>query len=417
MNKPAEDTILEYLTLLKNFLDEENRLKAFPSKRKLQLCAVSYLAEKFEPGRIYTEGEVNDLLNQWHTFRDPETLRRELFQNHYLDRRRDGSAYWLEAPANTKQECQHHKEDISMNKYLDVAPEVAEALAAGKPVVALESTIISHGMPYPQNVETALAVEKLVRENGAVPATIAIIGGRLKAGLSPEEIEYFGKKGAAIAKASRRDLPVLIAKGQDGACTVTTTMMIAHMAGIGVFATGGIGGVHRGAETTFDISADLQELANTGVAVVCAGAKSLLDIAKTLEYLETMGVPVLGMDTEDFPAFYCRKSGHKVDVSVPDPATAAKILKTKWDLGLKGGFVIANPIPEEYELDFNEMEGVINKALEAAAAENIHGKATTPFLLAHIKDYTKGVSLASNLQLAYNNARVAARIAIEYSKL
>ena len=186
---------------------------------------------------------------------------------------------------------------------------------------------------------------------------------------------------------------------------------------IKVFATGGIGGVHRGAETTFDISADLQELANTGVAVVCAGAKSLLDIAKTLEYLETMGVPVLGMDTEDFPAFYCRKSGHKVDVSVPDPATAAKILKTKWDLGLKGGFVIANPIPEEYELDFNEMEGVINKALEAAAAENIHGKATTPFLLAHIKDYTKGVSLASNLQLAYNNARVAARIAIEYSKL
>ena len=305
---------------------------------------------------------------------------------------------------------------MNIQKYLSVAPEIAEAIQAGKPVVALESTILSHGMPYPENWEFSHKVEEIIRGEGAIPATTAIIGGKLKIGLTSSELELMCKD-PTVGKVSRRDVAVYLATGKTGATTVATTMMLAEMAGIKVFATGGIGGVHRGAETTFDISADLQELANTGVAVVCAGAKSLLDIAKTLEYLETMGVPVLGMNTEDFPAFYCRKSGHKVDVSVPDPATAAKILKTKWDLGLKGGFVIANPIPEEYELDFNEMEGVINKALEAAAAENIHGKATTPFLLAHIKDYTKGVSLASNLQLAYNNARVAARIAIEYSKL
>ena len=304
-----------------------------------------------------------------------------------------------------------------MNRYLDVAPEVQEALKAGKPVVALESTIISHGMPYPQNVETALNVEKIIRDGGAVPATIAIIGGRLKAGLTPEEIDYLGKTGAGVTKASRRDLPILVAEGRDGATTVTTTMMIAAMAGIQVFATGGIGGVHRGAETTMDISADLQELAHTSVAVVCAGAKSLLDIPKTLEYLETMGVPVLGMGTEDFPAFYCRRSGCKVDRKIDTVEEMARILHTKWDAGIQGGVVIGNPIPKEYELDFDEMEKVINRALEAAKAEGIHGKDTTPFLLAHIKDYTKGVSLASNLQLAYNNARTAARISIELSKL
>ena len=306
---------------------------------------------------------------------------------------------------------------MALNKYLDIAPEVQKALDEGRPVVALESTIISHGMPYPQNVETALNVEKIIRENGAVPATIAVIGGRLKAGLSPEEIDYLGKTGAGVAKASRRDLPVLVALGRDGATTVTTTMMIAHMAGISVFATGGIGGVHRGAETTMDISADLQELAHTSVAVVCAGAKSLLDIPKTLEYLETMGVPVLGMGTEDFPAFYCRRSGCKVDRKIDTVEEMARILHTKWDAGIQGGVVIGNPIPKEYELDFDEMEKVINRALEAAKAEGIHGKETTPFLLAHIKDYTKGVSLASNLQLAYNNARTAARISIELSKL
>ena len=305
---------------------------------------------------------------------------------------------------------------MNIEKYLSITPEIAEAVKAGKPVVALESTILSHGMPYPENLEFAHKVEEIIRAEGAVSATTAIIGGKLKIGLTAEELEIMCKD-PNVGKVSRRDVAVYLATGKTGATTVATTMMLAEMVGIKVFATGGIGGVHRGAESTFDISADLQELAGTSVAVVCAGAKSLLDIAKTLEYLETMGVPVLGMNTDDFPAFYCRKSGHKVDFNIPSPAVAAKILKTKWDLGLKGGFVIANPIPEEYELDFSEMEGVINKALEAAKAANIHGKDTTPFLLAHIKDYTKGTSLASNLQLAYNNARTAARIAIEYSRL
>ena len=220
-----------------------------------------------------------------------------------------------------------------------------------------------------------------------------------------------------VGKVSRRDVAVYLATGKTGATTVATTMMLAEMAGIKVFATGGIGGVHRGAELTMDISADLQELASTAVAVVCAGAKSLLDIPKTLEYLETQGVPVLGMGTEDFPAFYCRKSGCKADCKVDSPQEAAAILKTKWELGLKGGVVIGNPIPQEYELDFDDMEKVIEKALESAKRDNIHGKDTTPYLLAHIKDYTKGVSFASNLQLAYNNARVAAQIAIEYCRL
>ena len=304
-----------------------------------------------------------------------------------------------------------------MNKYLDIAPEVAEALAAGRPVVALESTIISHGMPYPQNVETALAVEKIVRENGAVPATIAIIGGRLKAGLSAEEIEYFGKKGMAIAKASRRDLPVLVAKGEDGACTVATTMMIAHMAGIGVFATGGIGGVHRGAETTMDISADLEELGQTPVMVVCAGAKSILDIGLTLEYLETKGVPVIGFGTEELPAFYTRKSGFGVDYRIDTPAELAAAFHAQREMGLNGGMLVANPIPEEYAMDAD----VINKAISQAVAESveqgIHGKDTTPFLLARVKDLTGGDSLDSNIQLVFNNARVASRAAVELSKL
>ena len=304
-----------------------------------------------------------------------------------------------------------------MNQYLDIKPEVAQALAQGKGVVALESTIISHGMPYPQNVETALAVEKLVRENGAVPATIAIIGGRLKAGLSPEEIEYFGKKGAAIAKASRRDLPVLIAKGQDGACTVTTTMMIAHMAGIGVFATGGIGGVHRGAETTMDISADLEELARTPVMVVCAGAKSILDLGLTLEYLETHGVPVIGYGTEELPAFYTRKSGFAVDYRIDTPADLAKIFYVKQDCGLGGGMLVANPIPEEYSMDADVISKAISDAVAEAKAQGIHGKETTPFLLAKIKDLTGGSSLDSNIQLVFNNARLAAKTAVELAAL
>ena len=304
-----------------------------------------------------------------------------------------------------------------MNKYLDIAPEVAAALAEGKPVVALESTIISHGMPYPQNVETALAVEKIVRENGAVPATIAIIGGRLKAGLSPEEIEYFGKKGPEIAKASRRDLPVLIAKGQDGACTVTTTMMIAHMAGISVFATGGIGGVHRGAETTMDISADLEELGQTPVMVICAGAKSILDLGLTLEYLETKGVPVIGYGTDELPAFYTRKSGFGVDYRLDTPAELAAAFHAQREMGLKGGMLVTNPIPEEYSMDADVINAAIDQAVAECKAQGIHGKATTPFLLARIKDITGGDSLDSNIQLVFSNARLASKTACELSKL
>ena len=306
---------------------------------------------------------------------------------------------------------------MSLNKYLDVAPEVQKALAEGRPVVALESTIISHGMPYPQNVETALNVEKIIRENGAVPATIAVIKGRLKAGLSPEEIDYLGKTGTAVAKASRRDLPVLVAEGKDGATTVTTTMIIAHMAGIQVFATGGIGGVHRGAQQTFDISADLEELAHTPVMVVCAGAKSILDLGLTLEYLETHGVPVIGYGTEELPAFYTRKSGFKVDYRIDTPADLAKAFFVKQDMGLGGGMLVTNPIPEEFSMDAD----VINKAIDEAVAEagrlGIHGKETTPFLLAKIKDLTGGDSLASNIQLVYNNARLAAQTAGELCKL
>ena len=304
-----------------------------------------------------------------------------------------------------------------MNKYLDIAPEVAAALAEGKPVVALESTIISHGMPYPQNVETALAVEKIVRENGAVPATIAIIGGRLKAGLSPEEIEYFGKKGPEIAKASRRDLPVLIAKGQDGACTVTTTMMIAAMAGISVFATGGIGGVHRGAETTMDISADLEELGQTPVMVICAGAKSILDLGLTLEYLETKGVPVIGYGTDELPAFYTRKSGFGVDYRLDTPAELAAAFHAQREMGLKGGMLVTNPIPEEYSMDADVINAAIDQAVAECKAQGIHGKATTPFLLARIKDITGGDSLDSNIQLVFSNARLASKTACELSKL
>lgn len=304
-----------------------------------------------------------------------------------------------------------------MNKYLDIAPEVAAALAEGKPVVALESTIISHGMPYPKNVETALEVEKIIRDNGAVPATIAIIGGRLKAGLSAQEIEYFGKKGGEIAKASRRDLPVLIARGQDGACTVTTTMMIAHMAGISIFATGGIGGVHRGAETTMDISADLEELGQTPVMVVCAGAKSILDLGLTLEYLETKGVPVIGYGTEELPAFYTRKSGFGVDYRLDTPKELAEAFYAQREMGLKGGMLVANPIPEEYSMDADVIGKAISDAVNEAKAKGIHGKETTPFLLAKIKELTGGSSLDSNIQLVFNNARLAAKTAAELAAL
>jgi len=298
-----------------------------------------------------------------------------------------------------------------MNKYLDLSPEVAAALAAGKPVVALESTIISHGMPYPQNVETALKVEQTILDNGATPATIAIIGGRLKAGLTHEEIEYLGRKGRAVAKASRRDLPVLVARGADGATTVTTTMIIAHMAGIRVFATGGIGGVHRGAEITMDISADLEELAMTPVMVICAGAKSILDLGLTLEYLETKGVPVIGYGTEELPAFYTRHSGFKVDYRIDTPEDLAAAFRAKLEMGLQGGMLVTNPIPEEYSMDPQRISAAIDQAIEECNANGIKGKDTTPFLLARIKDITGGDSLASNIQLVLNNARLAARTA------
>ncbi len=299
-----------------------------------------------------------------------------------------------------------------MNKYLSISPEVQAALNAGKPVVALESTIISHGMPYPQNVETALRVEQTIRDNGAVPATIAIIGGQLKAGCTPEEIEYLGKKGQAVIKASRRDLPVLVARKEDGATTVTTTMIIAAMAGIKIFATGGIGGVHRGAQQTFDISADLEELAQTPVMVICAGAKSILDLGLTLEYLETKGVPVIGYQTEELPAFYTRHSGFKVDYRIDTPQELAAAFKAKIDCGLKGGMLVTNPIPEQYSMPKDVIDAAIEKALQEMDTAGIHGKQCTPFLLAKVKDLTGGDSLAANIQLVLNNARLAAQTAV-----
>ena len=303
------------------------------------------------------------------------------------------------------------------NPCLSVTAEVSEALAAGRPVVALESTIISHGMPYPQNVETALAVEKTIRDLGAVPATVAILEGKLTAGCSEGEIEHLGKKGQAVAKASIRDLPVLAARGLDGATTVATTMRIAHMAGISVFATGGIGGVHRGAETTMDISADLEELAQTPVMVVCAGAKSILDLKLTLEYLETKGVPVLGYQTQELPAFYTRTSGLKVDYQVDSPEMLAKILKTQHDLGLHGGILVTNPIPEQYSMDADAINAVIDQAIAEAQEKGIHGKETTPFLLAKVKEITGGDSLEANIQLVFNNAKLAAQTAAAYANL
>ena len=303
-----------------------------------------------------------------------------------------------------------------MNKYLDISPEVAEALNSGKPVVALESTIISHGMPYPRNVETALLVVQTIRENGAVPATIAIIGGRLKAGLSKDEIEYLGKSGRKVAKTSRRDIAALVARKADGATTVTTTMMIAHMAGISIFATGGIGGVHRGAEVTMDISADLEELGNTPVMVVCAGAKSILDLGLTLEYLETKGVPVIGYGTDELPAFYTRHSGFGVDYRADSPEELAAMFKAQRDLGLKGGMLVTNPIPEEYSMDKAVIDAAIDQAIKEASEKGIKGKETTPFLLAKVVELTGGDSLDSNIALVLNNARLAAKTAAEFVK-
>ena len=295
-----------------------------------------------------------------------------------------------------------------MNQYLSISPQVQQALQQGQPVVALESTIISHGMPYPQNLQTAMRVEQTIRDNGAVPATIAIIGGRLKAGCTAEEIEYLGRQGQAVTKASRRDLPVLVARGLDGATTVTTTMIIAAMAGIKVFATGGIGGVHRGAETTMDISADLEELAQTPVMVICAGAKSILDLGLTLEYLETKGVPVIGYGTDELPAFYTRTSGHKVDYRIDTPEELAQAFIAKMAMGLKGGMLVTNPIPEQYSMPHDVIDRAIDQAIAEATEQGIKGKQTTPFLLARVKELTGGDSLDANIQLVLNNARLAA---------
>lgn len=297
-----------------------------------------------------------------------------------------------------------------MNPYLNIHPEVREALQTGRPVVALESTIISHGMPYPQNVETARAVEQVVRDNGAVPATIAIFDGKCQVGLSDRELEYFGNA-KGVWKVSLRDMPYVISQELYGATTVAATMRIASMAGIRVFVTGGIGGVHRGAETSMDISADLTEMAQTNVAVVSAGVKSILDIGLTLEYLETMGIPVVTIGQDEFPSFYSRKSGHASPLRMDDPAAIAGMLKTKWALGLNGSVLIANPVPAEQEIDAADMESHISQALAAASEKNIRGKEVTPFILQYIARHTQGESLGANIALIKHNAAAGARIA------
>ena len=295
--------------------------------------------------------------------------------------------------------------------------EVKAALAEKKPVIALESTIISHGMPYPQNVQTALAVEKIIRDHGAIPATVGIIDGVGVVGMLPEEIEEFGRRGMSIPKVSRRDLPVILARGSWGATTVATTMILAAEAGVEFFVTGGIGGVHRGAENTFDVSADLEELARTDVTVICAGAKAILDLPKTLEVLETKGVPVLGYQTMELPAFYTRKSGLNVDYELKNAEDAAAIIKAKREFGLTGGILITNPVPEEYSYDADEINAVIDDAIREAEEKHIKGKEITPFLLARIAEITGGKSLEANIQLVFNNAAVGSEIAKAYCKL
>lgn len=304
-----------------------------------------------------------------------------------------------------------------MNQFLSIAPEVVEAIQEKRPVVALESTIIAHGMAFPQNAETALAVEMIIRAEGAVPATVAVRAGRLKVGLSETEIETLARNGASIAKLSTRDLAHAVALKRDGATTVASTMRIAALAGIGVFATGGIGGVHRGAPETFDISADLGEMAMSNVAVVTAGAKAILDLALTLEKLETLGVPVVGYGTDDFPAFYSRASGLRCPMRVDRPEDLAALMRAKWNLGLKGGIVVANPIPADYEIPAWEITPLIEKAVAEAKAEKIDGREVTPFLLARLARATAGRSLAANIELVKNNALVAARIAKAYAEI
>ena len=302
-------------------------------------------------------------------------------------------------------------------EYLDVLPEIAQAIENGQPVVALESTIISHGMPYPKNVQTAREVEAVVRNNGAVPATIAILKGRLKVGLSGAELDYLGKSGLNVTKTSRRDIPFIVSGGKDGATTVAATMIIAAMAGIRIFATGGVGGVHRGGALSMDVSADLDELSRTNVGVVCAGMKSILDIGRSLEYLETAGVPVVGYQTDTVPAFYARSSGFPVDYRIDTPQEVAKALLLKYQLGIDGSVLITNPVPQEYALDPQDIEKTIDEALTEMDSRGITGKKATPFLLARIAEQTDGESLETNINLVLNNVKVAAMIAVEYSNL
>ena len=302
-------------------------------------------------------------------------------------------------------------------EFLQISPEVQDALNNNKPIVALESTIISHGMPFPQNAQTALEVEDAIRQQGVIPATIAIIRGVMKVGLSKEEIELLGREGHAVTKVSRRDLPFVVAAGINGATTVASTMIIAAMAGIKIFATGGIGGVHRGAEHTFDISADLQELAKTNVAVVCAGAKSILDLGLTTEYLETNGVPLIGYQTQSLPAFFCRTSPFEVSIRLDKAEAIARAMAVKWQTGLNGGLVIANPIPEQFAMAEETINAAIDQAVREAEEQGVTGKASTPFLLARVAELTGGDSLKSNIQLVFNNARLACDIAKAYQRM
>lgn len=297
-----------------------------------------------------------------------------------------------------------------LNSEVVYTEEVKEAVAEGNPVVALESTIISHGMPYPQNIETARSCEEVIRQNGAVPATMAVIDGRIHAGINEQQLQMLAESDSAV-KASRRDLPVVFARRLTAATTVASTMICAQLAGVQVFATGGIGGVHRGAQQSFDISADLQELANTDVAVVCAGAKSILDLPLTLEYLETMGVPVLGYGTGELPAFYTPESGLAVDYRLDSADEAAEIIRAKWQNSLKGGVLIVNPIPAAAAMPKKVIDAAINRALEEAASQGIQGKEVTPFLLDRVTTITGGASLQANIALVKNNAKVAAQIA------
>jgi pseudouridylate synthase len=304
----------------------------------------------------------------------------------------------------------------SFAQHLNIHPEVAQALGAGQPVVALESTIIAHGMPYPQNVQTALEVETVIRAHGAVPATIAVLEGKICVGLSREQIEVLGST-PDVMKLSRRDLPYAVSNSKPGATTVAATMICAALAGIEVFVTGGIGGVHRGAAESFDISADLQELARTSVAVVCAGAKSILDLPLTLEYLETQGVPVIGVGQEEFAAFFTRSSGLKVDFRMDSAQAQARFIRTKWQLGLNGGLVISNPVPSEMEIPAAQIDHIVAQALSEAAQQGIAGKRVTPYLLKRINELTSGQSLKTNIALVKNNARVGAELAVALAKL